>query len=168
MSTNRITQRGAQHPVAGATRGSGSEDVRLRARRLLEDPFSRMMRDPFDSESQLVGWYPAAEVMEKPDEFRVSLELAGMKASDVHVDFNEGLLTVRGEKSTESEEKDEDRKYHVWERSYGSFVRSFEFPNTVDADAVKAEFRNGVLEVHVPKRARGEPAGRRIHVAEKK
>lgn len=153
MSTNRITRRGAHNTPSAP----------------VNDQFSRIMRDAFGADaSEMVGWYPAAEVVEKPEEFSVSLELPGMKASDVNVDFNDGMLTIRGEKSSESEKKDEERKYHVWERSYGSFLRSFEFPNTVDPESVRAEFGDGVLKVHVPKRAAGAPSGRRIPVAEQK
>jgi HSP20 family protein len=98
-----------------------------------------------------VGWSPAVEVSETENELTVTAELPGMSRDDVEIDLENNVLTIRGEKSSETEEEDRERKVHVWERRYGSFHRAFTLPRTVDADGVKAEFRDGILKVHLPK-----------------
>ncbi len=94
---------------------------------------------------------PRMDVTETDKEFEVTAELPGLEEKDVQVNVADGVLTVRGEKKTEKEEKD--RNYHLLERSYGSFSRSLELPEGVNADAIKASIAKGVLKVTVPKPA---------------
>jgi HSP20 family protein len=166
MSTMRLTRRGSAYTPAGSTLSSEVQELQNRARRLLENPFRMMTEALTPTAAPTIGWYPDAEISEDDKEFMVSLELPGMKAKDVNLDFNDGLLTIRGEKATERDEKDEALRFHLFERSYGSFMRSFELPN-VDAEKVKAEFHDGVLNIHLPKRADATVNARRIPITDK-
>jgi len=105
---------------------------------------------------------PSIDVRETETEFVVEAELPGMDEKDVSVTLNNGILTLKGEKKSEREEKKDD--YHLTERSYGSFQRSFQVADTVDADKVKAAFEKGVLKVTLPKRPEAMKAEKRIPI----
>ncbi|MFW6078875.1 MAG: Hsp20/alpha crystallin family protein [Gemmatimonadota bacterium] len=109
---------------------------------------------------EAVGWAPATDVVEQPEEFEVTVELPGMRREDVHVELQDRQLTVRGEKREERERRDERR--HLIERSYGSFTRSLTLPRSVDPDRIDARFEDGVLRVRLPKSEAGQ--GRRIRI----
>jgi HSP20 family protein len=98
---------------------------------------------------RFVTWTPVAELVETDDELMLTVELPGMSREEIELEIAENLLTIRGEKKQEYEEAKP--RYHVWERAYGKFVRSFTLPRPVDAAKVKAEFEKGVLTVHLPK-----------------
>lgn len=97
----------------------------------------------------IADWSPRVDIVEDEKEILVKAELPEMKKEDVKVEVDQGVLTVSGERKMEKEEKD--RKYHRIEREYGSFMRSFTLPPTVVADKVNAEFKDGMLVVHLPK-----------------
>ena len=120
--------------------------------RLFDDTFAR------DGNS----FTPAADIKENDTEIRLELELAGMRPEDVEITAENGVLTVRGEKRIARKEGDENR-YQVVERVYGTFQRSFQLPQGVDADQIKAEFDNGVLTLHIPKAALPQP--KRIEIS---
>lgn len=96
-----------------------------------------------------IGWTPAIDVYEKEDKFVIKAELPGMKQEDIDVSIVGDTLTIRGEKKTESEVKEED--YYRSERHYGSFFRSIPLPSSVDAKKIEATYEDGVLEVVLPK-----------------
>jgi len=100
-------------------------------------------------------WTPAVDISEDKDNFYLHVELPGMKKEDVKVKFEEGLLTITGEKKTEREEKDVN--YHRVERSYGKFERSFRVPTQVMNDKIEAKFENGVLQITLPKAEEVKP-----------
>jgi len=100
-------------------------------------------------------WAPALDVTENDGSWVLSLELPGAKREDVSIEVHDDLLTIRGEKKSEREEKDEKR--HYLERVYGSFSRSLRLPAQVDPDRIKASFQNGVLTVEVPKTEAQKP-----------
>lgn len=102
-----------------------------------------------------MAWAPAIDVFEKGDKLVVKAEVPVMKEDDIHVSVEGDMLTIRGEKKTESEVKEED--YYRSERSYGSFFRSVALPSTVDASKIEADFENGVLEVTLPKKPEVKP-----------
>jgi HSP20 family protein len=102
-----------------------------------------------------MAWAPAIDVFEKGDKLVVKAEVPGMKEDDIHVSVEGDMLTIRGEKKTESEVKEED--YYRSERSYGSFFRSVALPSTVDASKIEADYENGVLEVTLPKKPEVKP-----------
>ena len=102
-----------------------------------------------------MAWAPVVDVFEKGDKFVVKAEVPGMKEDDIHVSVEGDMLTIRGEKKTESEIKEED--YYRSEHSYGSFFRSVALPSTIDASKIEAEYENGVLEVTLPKKPEVKP-----------
>jgi len=94
---------------------------------------------------------PSMDVTETDKEIEIAAELPGLEEKDVQINVADNLLTIRGEKKAEKEQKD--KNYRLVERSYGSFERTLELPSGVNADAIKASIANGVLKVTVPKPA---------------
>ena len=132
----------------------------------LRKAFNLPAFEPFvPSFVQPLGWNPAVEIAETPEEFTVTAELPGMIAKDVTADFEDGVLTIKGEKTETKSEKD--KKFYVWERSYGSFERSFTFPSGVEQDKIKASFENGVLTVSLPKAKETKANGKKIAITAK-
>ena len=99
--------------------------------------------------------HPAVEVFESKDGVKIVAELPGVKSEDVKLSLENNLLTIRGEKKREAEERNE--RVQRYERSYGSFERAFVLPNTVDGDKITADYQNGVLTVSLPKAERARP-----------
>ena len=95
-------------------------------------------------------WHPAVDISETPTEYRVKAELPGIRREDVKVSLEDSVLTVEGERKHEQEVKGE--QSHRVERYYGSFRRRFTLPEDADAEKIRAESKDGVLTVHVPKR----------------
>jgi HSP20 family protein len=106
-------------------------------------------------------WMPAADVRENDDSIDIDIELAGISPDDVDINVENGILTVSGEKRTESKEGKEGQ-YHSVERRYGSFVRSFQLPQGVDETKISANFDHGLLTIDIPKSALPQP--RRIQI----
>lgn len=100
-------------------------------------------------EPALTEWAPAVDITENGKEYLVKGEIPGVKKEDVKVDVTNGVLTISGERKFEKEDKGE--KYHRVERSYGSFTRSFVLPEDVIGEKIAAEFKDGVIKVHLPK-----------------
>lgn len=96
-------------------------------------------------------WAPAMDVQETEAEYVIKADLPEVKKEDVKVQFENGVLSIEGERKMEKEEKG--KKFHRVERGYGCFVRRFALPNEVDGAKVAAEFKDGVLNVHLPKTA---------------
>ena len=121
------------------------------------DEFFRSMSSPlFGRWPRMLGenggpveWAPAADISETEKEYVVKAELPGVKREDVKVTLEDGVLTIQGERRQETEEKGE--KSHRTERFYGSFSRSFTLPDNTDAAGIRAESKDGVLHVHIPK-----------------
>ena len=109
------------------------------------------------------GFSPSMDVSETDRQLEVSAELPGMDDEDIEVTLTDGVLTVKGEKRSESEE--EDKHHYRLERSYGAFRRSFRLPPEIDADDVSASFDKGVLKVTVAKKEAAESATRKIEVS---
>ena len=95
------------------------------------------------------GLMPSIDVTETDKEIEITAELPGLEEKDVQINVSGNLLTIRGEKKAEKEQKD--KNYRLIERSYGSFERTLELPEGVNADAIKADIAKGVLKVTVPK-----------------
>lgn len=134
----------------------------------LEDSMRRMFEEPFSAEFPVPAMraFPAAEITETPDEFTLTAEAPGMTRKDLQLSFEKGVLTIRGEKEEKQEKKE--RRYHLVERAYGSFQRSFSFPGSVDGAKVNATFADGVLTVHLPKNEETKATGRQIEIGEEK
>ena len=113
--------------------------------RLWDSFFQRGVRRTDDD----AEWLPSLDVAETKDEIVVKAEVPGMDPKDIDISLSDGLLTIKGEKKQEREEKEED--YHLVERSYGTFTRSIRLPKEVRRDKISASYKNGVLKVTLPK-----------------
>lgn len=131
--------------------GAGSPSVRRDLDRFLSEAFG----------GRESGWTPAVDVREDENEITIECELPGMRAENVTVDVDNSVLSITGEKREERTDEEEGR-YHLVERSYGKFYRSFQLPAGVDEEQIQADFENGILRVHIPKAALPQP--RRIQV----
>jgi HSP20 family protein len=121
--------------------------------RMMEDFFGRRFRpwwpERWARTNELDVRAPAVDVFEEKDDIVVKAEIPGMDKDNIEVNLTDHTLTIKGEKKKEEEVKEEN--YYRSERSYGSFFRTLELPKDVYADKVKATFKNGVLEVRMPK-----------------
>jgi len=115
--------------------------------RLFDDPFFRLGRMAEDS--GLGMWNPAVDLYEKDDYVMIKAELPGVDKNDINIDLKDRLLTLSGERTHEKETNEEN--YYRRERSYGKFQRTFTLPADVDSDQIKAEFKDGVLQIEIPK-----------------
>lgn len=120
--------------------------------------------DPLKQVGQRIADYfsPQADAADSADAYHIELELPGVDENDIEVSLTDQVLSIKGEKKFEHEEKS--REYFFSERAYGAFHRSFRLPPDADAGGIAADFHKGVLTVTVPKRAAKEPASKRIEV----
>ena len=109
-----------------------------------------------------VTFAPPVEIREFDNEFVVTAELPGMRKEEVDIEYENGVLFIRGEKT--EQKQDEKRNMLVWERQYGAFQRSFMLPNTIDQDKILAEFQDGVLKIVLPKAETAK--GKKIKIVE--
>jgi len=131
----------------------------IREMETLLDRYGRSARSPllkFDEKTFETGdWTPTVDISENGDAFSVKAELPGVEKDDVNITVENGVLTIKGTKKSKTEEKDE--KMHRVECSYGSFVRSFTLPTSVKADDVEAEYKDGILNMTLPKSEEAMP-----------
>lgn len=112
--------------------------------------------DNGDKESITVPeWAPVVDITEDDKEYLISAELPEIKKEEIKLTVENGVLILAGERRRETEDKG--KKYHRIERAYGSFVRTFALPDNADAEKVNAEFKDGVLKVHIGKSAASRP-----------
>lgn len=116
-----------------------------------------------EKSTSLATWAPNVDIMEDRESIKLHVELPGIKKEDVKLSFDNGILTIRGERSFKDEEKK--KNYHRIERSYGMFERSFTLPNTVMGDKINASMKDGVLEIVVPKKEEAKPKEIEIKVS---
>jgi HSP20 family protein len=160
MSDTKIQRRAAAYTPFVSTLARELDEARDRMHRLFLDPFGA---EPMTT--QPIGLFPAVEIAETPQAFTLTAELPGLGAADVTVEFDDGMLVIRGEK--EERRDQQEKQLHVTERSYGAFRRAFAFPATVSRDGVTADFNDGVLTVTLPKAAE-EPRAKKIEVKARK
>jgi len=122
----------------------------------MSDRLNQMLMRPLGLERPAAGelltgfdWTPACDIEENDKEYLVKAELPEVKQGDVKVEVQNGVLTIEGERRQEKQEKG--LRFHRVERAYGKFCRTFTLPTDIDETKMTAEFRNGVLDVHVPK-----------------
>ena len=108
-------------------------------------------------EFTVTTWAPRVDIAEDDKEYVINAELPGTKKEDVKVSVENGVLSISGERKTEKEEKG--KKYHRVEQTYGSFMRSFTLPEGSSGEKISAEFRDGILKVHIPKDERAKAKG---------
>jgi HSP20 family protein len=118
-------------------------------RREMDRLLERFFGETLGLERPVGMWTPRADVTETKDSVTIKAELPGLEAKDVEVSLSGDMLTIKGEKKQEKEEKDE--HHHLVERTYGAFSRMVRLPAPVAADKIKASFKNGVLTVTLPK-----------------
>ena len=128
----------------------------------LRREIDRLFEDTFGGDSRRSGWAPAVDIREDNREIALEVELPGIKPSNVEVVAENGVLTIRGEKQSAASTEGSEGRYHVVERSYGSFMRSFQLPTGVDEQRIEADFSDGLLTVRIPKAALAQP--RRIEI----
>lgn len=143
--------------------------VQNRLRHFFEEPFGLAMDFPFNLERRMrdLRWSPAVEATENENEYVITAELPGISQENIEVNVADGVLTLRGTKDEERKTEDKDKTFHLLEREYGKFERTFRFPMTVLDNKVSAEFANGVLMVRVPKAEVQRPASRAVPIAKK-
>lgn len=167
--------------VAPASRGAATlwqpfDTLRQEVDRIFEDftrglgrfPMGRRMLDlepltRFEGGAAFAA--PAIDVVEKDSEYVISAELPGLDEKDVDVSVSDDMLTIKGEKKEEKEEKA--KNYYLSERRYGSFQRSFQLPSGVDADKIDASFQKGVLTVTLPKTPEAQKKEKKIAIKAK-
>jgi HSP20 family protein len=120
--------------------------------RLWEDYFGAGRRGLKSLETE---WAPAVDISEGDDKITVKAEIPGLEAKDIDISLSGDVLTIKGEKKSEREEKQEN--YHLVERNYGSFSRSLRLPGTVEADKIEAAYKQGVLTIACPKKEEAKP-----------
>jgi HSP20 family protein len=136
------------------------EDVSNRLNRVFGRPLARMEPNEMFT---VADWTPSADISETDTAYLIKAEIPGVNKEDVKVTIENGMLTIQGERKMEKEEKD--KKFHRIERSYGSFMRSFRVPDDADESAVKAEFKDGVLNVTLTKSAKAKPKAINVSVS---
>ena len=128
----------------------------------LRREIDRLFEDTFGRGEGVNTWTPAVDIRESENDLRLDLELPGISPEEVEVTSENGVLTIRGEKRSERKEGEQNSRYHVVERTYGSFARSFQLPQGLDETKIEAEFENGILSIHIPKAALPQP--KKIHI----
>ncbi|HKW35810.1 MAG TPA: Hsp20/alpha crystallin family protein [Candidatus Acidoferrum sp.] len=131
----------------------------------LQDQINRLFNDTFErtgEQSNLSAWAPAVDIYETEHELVVKADLPDVDSKDLDIRVENNLLTIRGERKFEK--KVDEENYLRVERSFGSFARSFTLANTVNPDAIKAEYQNGVLTLTIPKREEAKPKQIKVNV----
>lgn len=128
--------------------------------RVFEDMVNRMLSEPSSSRP----WAPAVDILENENELVLKADLPDVDLKDVDIEIENGTLTLKGERKFERKEGGKEG-YHRIERSYGAFMRCFALPDSVDTDKVKADYKNGVLTVTLPKKEIAKPRSVKIEVA---
>ena len=124
---------------------------------------NRIFRKEGDVDGVFADWAPAMDVQETTNEYLIKADLPELKKEDVKVSVEDGVLAVEGERKLEKEEKG--KKFHRVERSYGKFVRRMMLPTDIDQQKVVADFKDGVLNIHLPKSPAVKPRAIDVKVA---
>jgi len=123
----------------------------------LQRQMNRLFEDviPNEGDETIATWAPRVDLTEFDDRYEVTAELPGLTAEDVKLELENNVLTISGEKRSETERKD--RSLYVCERNYGAFRRSFQFPSQIDAAKIDAGFKNGILTINLPRVEEAKP-----------
>jgi HSP20 family protein len=147
------------------------ESLRQEINRLFDDfgwgswqPFPRSLfaAEPLFRRGLMRATMPAVDLVESDKAYEITAELPGMDNKNIDIKVTDGRLTIKGEKQEEKEEKKKD--YYLHERRFGSFERSFDLPESVDAEKIEASFKKGVLTVTLPKKAEAQKPAKKIEV----
>lgn len=148
---SNIPAKAPEHPAVAFQRALNS---------LFDDFFSGFETAPFDE--KFGAFNPKIDMTEDEKEIKVTAELPGLEEKDIDVNLSKDILTIRGEKSQEKEEKGRETYYS--ERSYGSFSRSIQIPSEVEHDKIDATFKKGVLNITLPKIAKPVEQQKKIQI----
>ncbi len=127
------------------------------------DETMRALSPQWGEELERGAWMPAVDIHETDDEYVVKADLPGLKKEDIQIDLKDSTLTLKGEKRFE--EKVSKDNYIRTERAYGTFVRSFTLPHNVDSEKIKASYKDGVLELTLPKKEEAKPKQIKVEVS---
>lgn len=108
------------------------------------------------------GFIPTVNVYETDDTVNIEMEIPGIEKDALDIDLSDGVLTVKGEKKDEREDKS--RNYHLVERTFGSFSRSFRIPDNLDQDKAKAKYENGILKIELPKKEEAKREAKKLEI----
>jgi len=128
--------------------------------RVFQDTVNRLLSDQSPASRP---WAPAVDILETTDELVLKADVPSVEQKDIDIQIENGTLTLKGERKFEKEENG--KGFHRLERSYGSFVRYFTLPDTVDAEHVKADYQSGVLTVTLPKKEIAKPRAIKVQVS---
>ncbi|MBV8273889.1 MAG: Hsp20/alpha crystallin family protein [Verrucomicrobia bacterium] len=137
------------------------EEMRNQFSRLLGEQVP-LRRNGGSEKLELTEWLPPVDITEDSKEYTIKAELPGLTKENVKVTVEDGVLGITGERKEEKEEKD--KKHHRIERSYGSFRRSFTLPQDSSGEKITADFKDGVLKVHLPKDQTAKPKSVEVKV----
>ena len=137
------------------------EEVSDKLNRMFSRPPAR--RDNGQEAMTVADWIPTVDISETDGEFLIKAELPEVKKEDVKITLQQGVLTIQGQRVQEREERG--KRYHRIERAYGTFARTFTLPDYVDDANVRAEFKDGVLTLHVPKSEKAKPKAIEVKVS---
>lgn len=137
------------------------EEVSNRLNRLFGRATART--EPSQEMLAMADWSPSVDISETDTAYLIKGEIPGVNKADVKVSIEDGMITMRGERKQEKEEKG--KKFHRIERSYGSFLRSFRMPDDVDETAIKAEFKDGMISITLPKSAKAKAKAIEVSVS---
>lgn len=118
--------------------------------RLMQNGFANGSRLALGENSRKLDWAPSADISETEKEYVIRAELPAVKKEDVQVTYDDGIITIKGERKQQKEDKGE--KFHRMETLYGSFERSFSLPESANTDAIRCESKDGILTMHIPKK----------------
>ena len=150
---NTLTKYTRRDPLARWNPFKEMEDLQNRLSSFWDWPLAR--KGESEETMTVSEWAPLVDIVEDDKEYLIKAELPEMKKDDIKVTVEHGVLSITGERKFEKEEKG--RKYHRVERAYGTFTRSFTLPDDADASKINAEFKDGVLRVHLGKSEHARP-----------
>jgi HSP20 family protein len=130
--------------------------------RMMPAAFANWPRMALEGNGGKVEWAPSSDISETEKEYVIRVEVPAVKKEDVQVTFDDGMITIKGERKQQKEEKNE--KFHRVESFYGSFERRFSLPDNVNADTIRCDSKDGVLTVHIPKNEAPKAKAKQIAV----
>jgi len=156
MPTTRLARRRTPLPMIFGSRFPDVTDI-------MDEALSLFPAFPELASFPPAALFPVVNMTEDAAGYTITAELPGLVENDVKVDFTNGVLTISGEK-IEEHNKENGIRYHIWERKAGSFQRSFPFPGLIAEDKIVADFKNGVLKIHLPKAPEEQEKTRSIKI----
>ncbi len=134
-------------------------NLRRQMDHFFDDAFNPMIRD--DAKLSLWDWHPVVDVYDNDDKIVIKAELPGIDKKNISIDVKDGVLTLRGERTYDNEVKEE--KYYRKERSFGRFERTFQLPVDVDPEKISADYKDGILNIDIPKPEEQKPKQIAVH-----